>query len=132
MKFDVDKLACLLDETCPQIRLAFLHGSARYGEVSEGSDIDVALLVEDKPTLELYQTVTDVVERAAPTATCDIGILNKAEPVYRFEALKGRLLFWRDEQEYQSFFSLTCREYESQMASYQRQRRYRMQRTENR
>ena len=56
----------------------------------------------------------------------DIGILNGAEPIYRFEALKGRLLFCRDEERYLDFFSLTCREYESQIADYERQRRYRL------
>jgi thiamine monophosphate kinase len=60
-----------------------------------------------------------------PEVRCDAGILNSAEPVYRFEALKGRLLFVHDRVGYAAFYSLTCREYESQMASYERQRLYR-------
>ena len=61
-----------------------------------------------------------------PGGNGEIGFLNDAEPVYRFEALKGRLLFTRDRNEYLSFFALTCREYESQLVDYERQYRYRM------
>ena len=126
MRFDVNKLATLLKDKCPQICLALLHGSAKDGQVKEGSDIDLALLIDGKPTLQLYADVSEWVEAVAPGVQCDIGILNNAEPVYRFEALKGRLLFFRDEEQYLRFFSLTCREYESQVADYQRQQRYRL------
>lgn len=126
MKFNVDKLADLLKNQCPQICFAFLHGSAKDGQVKQGGDIDLALFIEGKPTLELYEQVSGVVEVVAPKAQCDIGILNNAEPVYRFEALKGKLLFFRNQEQYLNFFSLTCREYESQIADYQRQKRYRL------
>ena len=62
----------------------------------------------------------------APRAEADVGFLNRAEPVYRFEALKGKVLFCRDQETYVKFFSLTCREYESQIADYERQRQYRI------
>jgi predicted nucleotidyltransferase len=126
MKFDIHKLAYLLEERCPQICFALLHGSAKDGQVKDGSDMDVALLIDGKPTLQLYETVSQCVEAVAPGVQCDIGILNKAEPVYRFEALRGRLLFFRSGEQYLFFFSVTCREYESQVADYQRQQRYRL------
>ena len=126
MKFDVDRLADLLKKQCPQICFALLHGSARDGQVKRGGDIDLALFIEGKPVLDLYERVCMLVEAIAPGARCDVGILNRAEPVYRFEALKGRLLFYRDEERYLHFFSVTCREYESQVADYQRQQRYRL------
>jgi predicted nucleotidyltransferase len=126
MKFDVDRLADLLKKQCPQICFALLHGSARDGQVKRGGDIDLALFIEGKPVLDLYERVCMLVEAIAAGARCDVGILNNAEPVYRFEALKGRLLFYRDEERYLHFFSVTCREYESQVADYQRQQRYRL------
>ena len=126
MKFDVNRLGDLLKKQCPQICFAFLHGSAKDARAKEGSDIDLALFIDGKPTLELYEEVSASVEAVAPGVQCDIGILNNAEPVYRFEALKGKLLFFRNQQQYLHFFSLTCREYESQMADYQRQKRYRL------
>ena len=126
MKFDINKLSELLKERCPEVRFAFLHGSAKEGSVKEDSDIDIAFFVEDKPTLELYKKVSDCVHNVAPGVECDTGILNHAEPIYRFEALKGKLLFCREQEEYLRFFSLTCREYESQMADYERQHKYRL------
>ena len=56
---------------------------------------------------------------------CDLGTLNGAEPVYRYEALKGKLLFVRDRERWLQFYSRTCRQYESQMFHYQKQLAYR-------
>jgi len=126
MRFDVNKLAALLKDKCPDIRFALLHGSAKDAQVKPGRDIDLALFIEGKPTLKLYEMVYECAEAVAPSVQCDIGILNNAEPVYRFEALTGRLLFFRDQEQYFQFFSLTCREYECQVVDYQRQQRYRL------
>ena len=124
--FDIDKLAVLLKEQCPQVLFALLHGSAKAGRIKQAGDIDLGLFIEGKPTLELYEKASRCVEAVAGNVKCDIGILNNAEPVYHFEALTGRLLFFRDEEQYLQFFSLTCREYESQVADYQRQQHYRL------
>ena len=126
MIFEIEQLAKLLKENCPKIDMAFLHGSAKDGIAGPNSDIDLALFIKGKPTWELYQQVENLVESIAPGTPCDIGILNDTEPVYRFEALKGNLLFARDQEQYLSFFSLTCRQYEYQIADYQRQKHYRL------
>ena len=99
MKFDIEKLAKLLRQKCPQIRLAFLHGSAKEGIIKETGDIDIAVLIDGKPSLEFYENIYDIVESVAGKVDCDIGILNNAEPVFRFEALKGKLLFFREQEE---------------------------------
>ncbi len=104
--------------------MAFLLGSARDGTVEPGSDIDIAVKLQGRATLELYDRLLEAVASVAPGPHCDVGVLG-AEPVYRFEALKGRLLFARDEESYREFFSLTCRQYEAQMHDYARQLRYR-------
>lgn len=126
MTFDIDKLATALDDACPGVVFALLHGSARDGQVGPGSDIDIALFLRGKPDLELYRQTQEAIHAVVSEAEADIGILNQAEPVYRFEALKGRLLFCRDQEAYLSFFSRTCREYEEQLADYERQRNYRL------
>lgn len=64
--------------------------------------------------------------QVVPGVECDVGVLNDADPVFRFEALRGQLLFTRDRERYLDVYSLTCREYESQMADYERQHRYRL------
>ena len=125
MRFDVDALAEKLEQACPEVVFAFLHGSAKDGCVRPEGDVDIALFVQGKPEFELIGRVIDVVDAVAPGAQADVGILNPAEPVYRFEALKGRLLFCRDEETYLHFFSVTCREYEDQIADYERQLHYR-------
>ena len=125
--FNPDSLARALEEACPEALFAFLFGSSINGHVSVGSDLDLALFINGRMSLDLLDRVQSaVVERFLPGVHCDIGSLRNAEPIYRFEALKGRLLFTRDSEVYLRFFSLTCREYESQIHDYARQHRYRM------
>jgi uncharacterized protein len=126
MKFEIEKLSQSIRKTCPEVIFAILHGSAREGIVKEGSDIDIAVYITGKANLELYRRMYEIVGSVIPNSEPDIGILNNAEPVYRFETLKGNLLFTRDENKFLDFFSFTCREYESQLADYQRQRKYRL------
>jgi predicted nucleotidyltransferase len=124
--FDIDELASALERRCPELIFALLHGSAKDGAVCSGSDIDLAVFVQGELKPALYANIHEEVMRMIPAVKCDIGILNRAEPVYRFEVLKGRLLFSRDMEKYLRFFSLTCREYEDQIADYKRQRLYRI------
>ena len=98
--FNVDDLAKALKDSCPDVVFALLMGTSRDGVADLGSDIDIALYVRGKPTLSPYSRVSDVISRFAPGVHCDIGCLNNAEGVYRFESLKGRLLFTRDEEAY--------------------------------
>ena len=124
--FDVAAFGQALRDECPEVVFAFLLGSSKDGRIGVGSDLDVALYVRDATSLALVGRVLEIADRFAPGAHCDPGILNEAEPVYRFEALKGRLLFTRDQETYLDFYSLTCREYEGQLHDYARQRRYRL------
>jgi predicted nucleotidyltransferase len=126
MKLEINKLSESINKGCPEVIFAVLHGSAQDGVVREGSDIDIAIYTEGKVGLELYQRIYGIVGSVIPNFEPDIGILNNAEPVYRFETLKGRLLFSRDENKFLDFFSLTCREYENQLADYERQHKYRL------
>ena len=125
-RFSVTALARALKKRCPDIQFALLHGSARDGVVRPGGDVDLAVFVARRPTLATYRRIWDAAAPVVRGAEIDAGILNGTEPVYRFEALKGRLLFTRSRELYCRFFSLACREYESQMASYERQKRYRL------
>lgn len=127
MTFDIDQLGQAIEEAGDDIIFALLTGSAREGTVKAGSDLDIAIYIEDgADKWKTINKVCDICDRIVPGVTADIGILNNAEPVYRFEALKGHLLFTRDQDTWAAFFSLSCREYESQMVSFERQRRYRL------
>lgn len=129
MKFDCEKLAKAVQSACPEAVFALLHGSAKDGCVNPGSDLDIALYIDGTPTLDLYQNAYDAVRSVVANVEPDVGVLNRAEPVYRFETLKGRLLFCRDREVYVEFFSQACRQYEFQMADYERQHRYRLEAT---
>jgi hypothetical protein len=50
----------------------------------------------------------------------DLVVLNKANPILRFEAISGRSLFCRDLSRRAEFASLTAREYEDSMAMVER------------
>ncbi len=126
VSFDPAHLARALEEHFPSLTFALLMGSAVKGTVAPGSDIDLALYLSSKPKLSFYSLFPDAVNAIVPNVRVDFGILNHAEAIYRFEALKGRLLFTRDPEIYYEFFSRTCREYEMQMADYERQLTYRL------
>lgn len=123
--FDPDALGRELSRDCPETVFALLHGSARDGRIWPGSDVDIAVWQAGPVTLDQIARIQALLDHLVPGVRLDLGRLNGADPVYRFEALRGRLLFCRDRETYYRFFSLACREYESQMASYERQRRYR-------
>ena len=124
--FEAQSLADVLKKKFPSIRFCLLMGSAKNGKVNEGSDLDLAIFLNERPELSFYAAIEDAVHEVVPKVRVDVGFLNRAEPVFRFEALKGTLLFVRDMDEYASFFSKTCREYESQLFDYERQHKYRL------
>ena len=124
--FDPTHLAETLMEKCPEVVFALIMGSAADGLIKPGSDLDVAVYLYSRSTLEIFSKTIEAIECAVPGAHVDLGILNGNEPVYRFEALKGRLLFARDQETWLHFFSLTCREYEHWMGHYEKQRQYRL------
>ena len=129
VSFDAVALGADLEREVPDIDFAVLMGSAKNGVVAPHSDLDLALFLRAEPSQALYETVGRIAaSHVGPDVRADIGILNRAEPVYRFEALKGRLLFRRDEEQWLNFYSVTGRLYEHQMADYARQRRYRLER----
>ncbi len=124
--FSPERLAEEMQKNMPMVIFAYLIGSATKSCVVEpGSDLDLALYISGKPSLELYERCAVVCEECVGNVRCDVGILNNAEPVYRFEALKGRLLFTRDTDAWLNFYSKACREYESWMFHYEKQHRYR-------
>ena len=124
---NLEALGEALKKEVPEIEFAFILGSsAETGTVQPYSDLDIAVYLGSKPDMRIFERILAVCGDFTGPVRCDLGFLNDAEPVYRFEALKGRLLFARDRDLLAEFHSLTCREYETQMIHYARQRRYRL------
>lgn len=137
--FSVDRLAADLQSELPEARFVYLHGSAAAGVVPPHGDLDLAVFLDpdllrgtmdDRNSgglrMSFVEAAVSVADRVVPGIRCDVGFLNGTEPVYRFEVLRGRLLFCRDREQWLSFYSRTCREYESQLFHYERQWRYRL------
>ncbi|MBN1359611.1 MAG: nucleotidyltransferase domain-containing protein [Sedimentisphaerales bacterium] len=119
-------IADLLEGDFPQISFAVVLGSAAQGTVGPHSDLDLAVFCTQGLSLDERLALIRGVEELHQGVRCDLGFLNLAEPVFRFEALKGRLILKRDEETWRRFYSTTCREYETQIFHYDKQRRYRL------
>ena len=126
--FSVDELASRL-QAFPEIIFAYLLGSAKDGVIHPGSDIDLALYLfrDCKSFIDLYGEICDAMKDILPGVRIDIGQLQLSQdPVYRYESIKGRLLFTKDKEKWLHFYSVTAREYEYQMFHYKKQKFIRM------
>lgn len=104
----------------PHVVAAWVFGSARNGQIDEGSDLDIGVLFASKPSLdELLDLVADL-QKALQFENIDLIPLNEANPILRFEAISGRAVFCRDAGRRAEFASLTAREYEDEMAMVER------------
>jgi len=126
-QINIENLARELNHVFPEILFAFLFGSSKEGILRPGSDIDIAVYLEKKVSImTLIPRIIDRLESLAGS-TCDLTILNTAGPLIAFEALRGKLLFVRNESMdvYADFYSLTCRLSEDQRWFMKKQLEYR-------
>ena len=126
IKFDKEAFKKFF-ENDKNVICALVFGSSKNGIINKDSDLDIAVLFHNPPKgrgkLNYYYKICDIdsnIERI------DFVVLNTANEILAFEALKGEYLCKNDVEENAAFFSLTCRKYESQMASYERQQKYRI------
>ena len=108
---DLDRLAAMLGRE-PAIRFALVFGSASSGRPpSDRSDLDLALHLDHEPDLDERLRLIGIAQDAAARDDVDVVFLNVSrDPILRRETLKGRLLFCRDPDLYQEFFSLADRQ----------------------
>ena len=123
---DFKGMQCLFESDYPEIVFALVMGSAAKGIIAKHSDLDIALYCDKKLNWDKFSSIIQSISDLHCGARCDLGVLNTADPVYRYEALKGKLIFTRDQERWLGFYSLSCREYETQMFHYQKQRQYRL------
>lgn len=112
-------------ETTPEIVAAWAFGSARDGEVGDGNDVDIGVLMARPPTFDEQLYLLGRLQDALGLDEIDLVILNEAHAILRFEAVSGRRLFMRDLPAVAEFISLTAREYEDAMALIERGLRWR-------
>jgi predicted nucleotidyltransferase len=99
-------------EAEPSIRFALVFGSARDGLLpTDRSDLDIALYLDRPPDLDERLRLIGLIQDNVGFDEVDVVFLNVTEdPILRRETLKGRLLFCRDRDVYQEFFSLADRQ----------------------
>ncbi len=107
-------------EASPNVIAAWAFGSAQDGMVRPGSDVDIGILAQTLPGLEEQLDLLIRLQDTLGFEDIDLVILNDANPILRFEAISGRLLFCRDVGRRVEFVSLSAREYEDAMAFWQR------------
>lgn len=127
LTFDINELSDNLELSLPQAAFIYLFGSSVDGIVKPGSDIDIAVYFAGNIDLDLIDNTVRIIEQAVPGAECDLTVLNSAGVVVAFEALQGRVLFFREEniEKYASFYSSVCMRYEETIWWMNRQLEYR-------
>ncbi|MDR1342077.1 MAG: nucleotidyltransferase domain-containing protein [Prevotellaceae bacterium] len=114
---DIPLIAQKIREHFPDISFAYIFGSSQGGVVKSGSDVDIAVYYTGSDVFTRFAVDTQVENVVGSSIPIDIVMLQKADPVLAFEALKGKLLFVRDEnmEEYVNFYTRTCRLYEDEI-----------------
>lgn len=101
----------------PEILAVWWFGSAHRRRMQKGSDIDLGILVQGKPSVDLLADLRAALQEVLQFEDIDIVVLNEASSFLRFEAINGQSLFCRDERRKAEFVSMTAREYEDEMAA---------------
>lgn len=81
----------------PGIVGGWIFGSARGGIVRAGGDVDIGVLFDAKPDLDVLAACRERLQRALAFDEIDLTPLNDASPVLRFEALSGTRVLCADE-----------------------------------
>ena len=114
-RFMPDTLGGRIAAEAKWVDFALLLGSAQNGVIPPGGDVDLAVFAKAGEAVDwdrLAKLMLLVEDSCG--APCDLGILNTAGAVYRFEAIRGRRLFVRPEsvEKYAEFYTRTCCEHE--------------------
>ena len=115
MTLDLQALTAALAEDS-RVVLATVFGSARDGNVREGSDVDIAVLLSPQPSpVEFYDFYVSLANRLKTIPELDLIDLGRANSVLAFEALCGRRLVVRDAKAATASASAVARQYEDDM-----------------
>jgi predicted nucleotidyltransferase len=117
LNIDIPLIAQEIREHFPDVIFAYIFGSSQNGVVKSGSDVDIAVYYTGNDLFARFGVEAQVEKAIGRNVPVDIVMLQNADPVVAFEALKGKQLFVRDEnmEEYASFYAHTCCLYEDEM-----------------
>jgi predicted nucleotidyltransferase len=124
----IHQLSLKMQKQFQKVLFAYLFGSAVKGTATRQSDIDIAVYLEPgSKTPEVLAGLTGLVEEVFPGVRCDLITLADAGSLIAFEAIKGTLLFVREQAQnvYSEFYAQTCIQAEDQREWMKKQLKYR-------
>ena len=95
----------------PRVLAVFLFGSQINGYATPHSDVDLAILLEEEPTLEEWLGFEVRLCQALGRDDLDLLSLGRASISLRFRAISGRLLYERAPDRVSDFIQRTLVEY---------------------
>ncbi len=94
------------------VHLIFIFGSSVKGNLTEESDVDVAILFKHFPDLSEINQIRDELSNLIKREV-DVVVLNNSSPIIRMQVLKnGVLLINKNKAIYNDFFVRTVKEYD--------------------
>ncbi|MDR0724683.1 MAG: nucleotidyltransferase domain-containing protein [Prevotellaceae bacterium] len=125
---DIQQLGEAIKDNFPDIAFAYLFGSSQNGTVNDKSDIDIAIYYKGNDIFIRFRVEEQLEKIIGYEIRIDIVELQKTEnSILAFEALRGKILFVRDEymDDYLDFYTFTCRQYEDDIYRMKKQLEYR-------
>jgi uncharacterized protein len=92
---EMERVARRLSED-PRVEAVYLFGSHASGETHEGSDVDLAVLLDGPISLAEELRLRALAVDELHRDDIDFVILNQAPPLLSYEVIGGRRLFARD------------------------------------
>jgi predicted nucleotidyltransferase len=114
-KLDLAELGRFLS-TRREVVFAVAFGSAQDGHVRPGSDLDLGIYFDPRPSPEALAALLVAVADLLAFDDIDCTDLAAADPILAFEAISGRFLCRNSPERTAEVCSLICREYEDAMA----------------
>lgn len=107
------------------IRLALLFGSAVSGRMHDGSDVDVAILLQcpDLPPGR-FATLYHELQQALPDRDLDLALLNRADPLFLKKITESCRLLYGDVRDLQQLKILAFRRYQDHRRFLRLEREY--------
>jgi predicted nucleotidyltransferase len=125
---DIQQVTQAIRENFPDIAFAYLFGSSQEGIVKDKSDIDIAVYYKGDDIFIRFRIEEQLEKAIGREIPIDVVELQKTSNfILAFEALRGRLLFVRDEcmDDYINFYTFTCRQHEDEIYRMKKQLEYR-------
>lgn len=102
MNLDIKKIQIIL-KTFPEVRLAYLIGSALTGTDRQDSDLDIVLVI-NKEEIKNFEKIYLLLNKVVNHENLDLRLVTeKSDIVYLFEVVNGKLLYACDEKTRVSF-----------------------------